>query len=46
VLRAMGVDPEWGMGTLRRSVGRYSTQEEVEKAVRAIAARTVLCLWA
>jgi cysteine desulfurase len=38
VLRAMGVDPVWGMGTLRLSVGRYTTQEEIDEAVRVIAA--------
>jgi cysteine desulfurase len=36
VLRAMGVTPEWGMGTLRLSLGRYTTADEVDKAVRAI----------
>ena len=38
VLRAMGVDPEWGMGTLRLSVGRYTTEDEVDRAVSVIAA--------
>ncbi len=38
VLRAMGVDPEWGMGTLRLSVGRPTTEEEVDEAASAVAA--------
>lgn len=37
VLRAMRVDPEWGMGTLRLSVGRYTTDDEVDEAVSVIA---------
>jgi cysteine sulfinate desulfinase/cysteine desulfurase-like protein len=37
VLRAMGVEPEWGMGTLRLSVGRYTSQADVDDAVRIIA---------
>jgi cysteine desulfurase len=36
VLRAMGIDPEWGMGTIRLSVGRYTTMEEVEEAAGVI----------
>lgn len=42
VLSAMGVDPEWGMGTLRLSVGRYTTGEEVDEAVRVLAAASLL----
>lgn len=38
VLQAMGLDPEWGMGTLRLSVGRYTTEDEVDEAVSVIAA--------
>lgn len=38
VLQAMGVDPEWGMGTLRLSVGRYTTEDEVDEAASVIAA--------
>lgn len=38
VLRAMGVDPEWGMGTVRLSVGRYTKQHEVDEAVSIIVA--------
>jgi cysteine desulfurase len=37
VLRAMAVAPEWGMGTLRLSVGRYTTEAEIEEAIRLIA---------
>lgn len=37
VLSAMGVAPEWAMGTLRLSVGRYTTEGEVEQAIRLIA---------
>jgi cysteine desulfurase len=32
VLRAMGVAPEWGMGTLRLSLGRYTTADEIDRA--------------
>lgn len=38
VLRAMGIAPEWGMGTLRLSLGRYTTQGDVEEAIRVIVA--------
>ena len=38
VLHAMGVAPEWGMGTLRLSVGRYTTASEIDQAVQVIAA--------
>lgn len=37
VLRAMGIEPEWGMGTVRLSVGRYTTESEVDEAARVIA---------
>ena len=33
VLKAMEVEVEWGMGTVRFSVGRSTTTEEVERAV-------------
>ena len=32
VLKAMGVEPEWAMGTLRISLGRFTTPEEVIRA--------------
>ena len=38
VLRAMGVDPEWGMGTVRLSVGRSTTEDEVDEAASVIVA--------
>jgi cysteine desulfurase len=38
VLRAMGVAPEWGMGTLRLSIGRYTTADEIDISARAIVA--------
>jgi cysteine desulfurase len=38
VLRAMGVAPEWGMGTIRLSIGRYTTADEIDIAARAIVA--------
>ena len=38
VLRAMGIRPEWGMGTLRLSFGRYTTADDIDMAVRVIAA--------
>ncbi|OQR97703.1 class V aminotransferase [Thraustotheca clavata] len=37
VLKAMKVDPEYAMGTLRLSVGKYTTKEELEKASEIIA---------
>lgn len=37
VLRAMGLDPEWAAGTLRLSVGRYTTEGEIDEAVQAVA---------
>lgn len=36
VLKAMGVAMEYAVGTLRLSVGRHTTEEEVERAVEAI----------
>jgi cysteine desulfurase len=33
VLRAMGVTPETGMGAIRFSLGRSTTQEEIEEVV-------------
>ncbi|HSL70279.1 MAG TPA: aminotransferase class V-fold PLP-dependent enzyme, partial [Longimicrobiales bacterium] len=37
VLTAMGIDPEWGMGTLRLSVGRYTSEADVDEAAGVIA---------
>ncbi len=36
VLRAMDVPLEWAMGTLRFSVGRMTTEEEIDKAIGVI----------
>ncbi|MGJ3260594.1 MAG: cysteine desulfurase family protein [Rhodospirillales bacterium] len=36
VLDAMGVLPEIGMGAVRFSLGRYTTQEDVDEAARAL----------
>ncbi len=36
VLAAMGVPPQFAVGTLRLSVGRHSTEEEVDAAVGLI----------
>jgi cysteine desulfurase len=33
VLKAMGIAPEAGMGAIRFSLGRSTTQEEVEEVV-------------
>ena len=38
VLRAMGVPPDYAIGTLRLSVGRHTTREEVLRAADAIIA--------
>jgi cysteine desulfurase len=32
VLRAMGIGLDWGMGTLRLSLGRYTTADEIDRA--------------
>jgi cysteine sulfinate desulfinase/cysteine desulfurase-like protein len=37
VLQAMGVPVEWGVGSLRLSVGRHTSLADVDKACRAIA---------
>lgn len=39
VLKAMKVDPEYGMGSVRLSFGKYTTEKEVELAARLIAER-------
>ena len=36
VLKAMQVPPELGMGAVRFSLGRYTTREEIERAVQLI----------
>jgi cysteine desulfurase len=36
VLQAMGVEPEIARATVRLSVGRFTTEEEVERAVELI----------
>jgi cysteine desulfurase len=36
VLCAMGVPPEIGKGTVRLSVGRFTTQEEIDRAAKVI----------
>lgn len=36
VLTAIGLDPDYAMGTLRFSVGRQTTEEEIQKAVGII----------
>ena len=33
VLRAMGLEPEWAQGTVRFSLSRYTTEDEIRKAV-------------
>ncbi|MDQ7007432.1 MAG: cysteine desulfurase family protein [Acidobacteriota bacterium] len=38
VLHAMGVDAEWARGTLRLTVGRPTTEDEVDRAAEAIVA--------
>jgi cysteine desulfurase len=37
VLKAMGVGDEYGYGAVRFSLGRFTTEEEIEKAVESIA---------
>ena len=36
VLAAMGVEPEVALGTVRFSVGRFTTEDEIDEAVRKI----------
>jgi len=38
VLRAMGVPPEWAMGTVRFSVGRSTSEAQIDDAVALVAA--------
>jgi len=38
VLRAMGIDRQWAMGTLRFSVGRMTTTEEIDRARAVVTA--------
>jgi cysteine desulfurase len=35
VLKAMGVPPREGRGAVRFSVGRYTTEEEIDRAAEA-----------
>jgi cysteine desulfurase len=37
VLKAMGVSPREGRGAVRFSVGRYTTEEDIDRAVEALA---------
>lgn len=41
VLKAMGTDEQTGMGTIRFSLGRYSTKEEVDQAVELLRVRII-----
>ncbi|MBU4263446.1 MAG: cysteine desulfurase [Proteobacteria bacterium] len=38
VLEAMGIDREWAMGTLRFSVGRMTTADQIERAITVVTA--------
>jgi cysteine desulfurase len=42
VLKAMGVDPNEGMGTIRFSLGRYTTKDEINRAVKLIKERILV----
>lgn len=37
VLRALHIEPEWGQGSIRVSLGRYTTEPDIERAIRALA---------
>lgn len=37
VLQAMGIPLEWAQGTIRFSVGRMTTREEIDKTIRIVA---------
>lgn len=41
VLQAMGVPVEWGLGTLRFSVGRDTTPEDIQRAIQIVAQATL-----
>jgi cysteine desulfurase len=41
VLKAMGVPPEIGRGAVRLSVGRFTTEEEIDRAAEALIKRSV-----
>lgn len=41
VLRAMGVDERTGMGTIRFSLGRYTTKQEIDQAMELLQSRVV-----
>ncbi len=38
VLQAMNVPPEWARGTIRFSLGRMTTEEEIERTIQVVAA--------
>ena len=40
VLKAMGVSPEIGRGAVRLSVGRFTTEDEIDRAANAILRQT------
>ena len=40
VLKAMGVPQEIGRGAVRLSVGRFTTEDEIDRAAEAILIRT------
>src|SRR5712692_8483830 len=40
VLKAMGVRPEMGRGAVRLSVGRFTTEDEIDRAAKAILRQT------
>jgi len=41
VLQAMGIEPELARATVRLSVGRFTTEEEIDRAVELILAKTM-----
>lgn len=45
VLQAMGVPPEIGQGAVRFSLGRWTTREEIEKAVAALEKVYIEWVW-
>jgi cysteine desulfurase len=36
VLRAMGILPDWGRGTLRFSTGKMTTHDEIDRATSVV----------
>jgi cysteine desulfurase len=36
VLTAMGLEPDWAIGSLRLSLGRWTTEEQIERVIELL----------